>query len=161
MIPGGSYSKDQWENIRRAGAAPPASTLFPLKDPYDPNGDPAAVIPEEKWSSGMKNMASYAKDLALRVLGRGIEVRFETRFGAVDVANYAPGYLCFNVSRLGYKWFDSGVWDGANELLIHELAHEYGDHLTEEFDDGMSRIGAKMTTLALKEPEFFRKYGMK
>ena len=164
VIRGSSYSKDQWEQIRRAQAAPASTALFPSPSPYsdDPNARPADVIPEEKWSPGMKNIAGYATELALKVIRRHVSVRFETRFGAIDAANYGDGRLCFNISRLGYRWFeDAGVTVKVNDLLIHELAHEYGHHLTKEFDDGLSLIGARMVELALDEPEFFRKYGAK
>lgn len=157
VIGGGAHTKEQWANIRRAGAQS-ASTLFPVANPYDPNGDPTLQIPESDWSPGMQNMASYSKALAKHVLGKDIHVRFEKRVDAIDVANYGRQNLCFNVGRLGFKWFDQGINVAVNDLLIHELAHEYGQHLTKEFDDGLSLIGAKMVELAMVEPEFFLKY---
>jgi hypothetical protein len=163
VIAGRSYSKEQWENIRRAEAAPPSSFLFPVHNPYSDNPDDpkAEVVPEEKWTPGMKNIADYAKALAGKVLKKTISIRFESRSFGVDLANYGNHQLCFNLSTLGQRWFDNGITESVNDLLIHELAHEYGTHLTEEFDNGMSQIGAKMTALALAEPEFFKKYGMK
>lgn len=161
VIRGSAYSKDQWEQIRRAQAAPAATALFPTKQIYsdDPNADVAKTIPEEEWTPGMKNIAEYATELAWRTIHKAVSVRFETRFGAIDAANYNPmGALCFNISRLGYAWFDQGPSETVDRLLIHEFAHQYGKHLTDEFDDGMAKIGAKMKSIALEEPEFFRKY---
>lgn len=164
VIPGGAFSKGAWENIKRAGAARPAGHLFPSPKVYsdDPDAPTAEVVPEDQWTPGMKNIAEYATELGKVVLGADVRlrVRFERRPGAVDAANYARGgRLCFNVGNLPLAWFDSGPSRPVNDLLIHELAHEYGTHLTKEFDDGLSRIGAAMTKLALDEPEFFRKYG--
>jgi hypothetical protein len=164
VIRGSAYSKDQWEQIRRANAAPAAPVLFPTKSPYsdDPNAEVAETIPEEKWTAGMKNIAEYATELAWKTIKKSIHVRFENRFGAIDAANYNPvGALCFNIARLGYRWFDQGPTETVDELLIHEFAHQFGHHLTAEFDDGMARIGAKMKAIALREPEFFRKYEVK
>lgn len=160
VIRGNAYSKDQWEQIRRAQAAPASTHLFPTRQIYsdDPNAPHAKTIPQEDWTPGMKNIAAYATELARRVIHKAISVRFETRFGAIDAANYGNESLCFNVSRLGYAWFDQGPTEKVDELLIHELAHQFGTHLTDEFDDGLARIGARMKTLALQEPEFFRKY---
>ena len=45
-----------------------------------------------------------------------------------------------------------------NDILIHEFAHAFGGHLSAEFDEALSRLGAKMVTLALKEPSFFTFY---
>jgi hypothetical protein len=162
VIPGGAFSKGAWENIKRAGAARPAGHVFPSPDPYskDPDAPPAERVPEDEWTSGMRNVASYSTELAKRVLGLDLDVRFEKRRGAIDLANYGKGgSLCFNVGNLPARWFDSGPSRAVNDLLIHELAHEFGDHLTAEFDHGLSRIGAAMTKLALDEPGFFRKYG--
>ncbi len=163
VIRGSAYSKEQWEQIRRAQAAPPSTQLFPTEQIYsdDPNAPAAKVIPEEEWTPGMQNIVQYATELAWRTLHKDISVRFETRFGAIDAANYGGQRLCFNVSRLGYAWFDQGPTEAVDRLLIHELAHEYGGHLTEGFDDGLAKIGAKMKAIAMTEPEFFRKYEMR
>ena len=157
VIAPGAFNKDQWANIRKAGAAKPAGHIFPSKKPYsdDPDAPVAEVIPEEKWTPDMRGMATYAEDLGGRLLGHPVRVRFENRFGAMDAANYGQGELCFNVGRLGYKWFEQGITRAVHELLIHEFAHDFGDHLTREFDDGLARLGAKMVEIALKDPGFF------
>ena len=78
-------------------------------------------------------------------------------------ANFGSGQdgyeLTFNLVRLGKVYFDRGVTEDLNDLLIHEFAHKFGDHLSKEFDRAMSRLGAKMVTLALNNPGFFRKFG--
>jgi hypothetical protein len=159
VLHGSQYSKEQWESIRRAQGALSSVHLFPPAKPYsdDPNAPPVKVIQEEDWTPGMKNIADYAAELAYRVIRKSIVVRFELTTNKF-AANYGDGYLCFNVQRLGHAWFNKGLCERVNDLLIHELAHEDGPHLTKEFDDALSRIGAAMTSLALAEPEFFRKY---
>jgi len=42
-------------------------------------------------------------------------------------------------------------------LLIHEFSHYDGSgHLTEAFDNNLSRFGAQMTELALRMPGLFK-----
>jgi hypothetical protein len=44
-----------------------------------------------------------------------------------------------------------------NDLLIHEFGHEYsGDHLSSSYHDALTRLGAKMTELALTDPALFK-----
>jgi len=41
-------------------------------------------------------------------------------------------------------------------LLIHEYGHHYcGDHLAADFHRALTRLGAKMTMLAVKDPGAF------
>lgn len=65
----------------------------------------------------------------------------------------------FNLIRLGHKWFDQGLREEVDELLIHELAHYLAsDHLSEEFHEALCEIGAKLKNLALRHPEKFREW---
>lgn len=162
IIPGSAFTKDQWSNIRRTKAALPAGKLFPSPKIYDSDGETAEPIPEEKWTDGMRKIAEFSEELGYKVLKIAITVRFENRFGAIDAANYGRGgELCFNIARLGKAWFDQGPSDAVIDLLIHEFAHEYGSHLTPEFDHALSRLGAAMVRIAMTDPAFFRKYGFK
>lgn len=164
VIPGGSFSKTAWKNIRAAGAAVPAGALSPTPKPYssDPEARDARYVAETNWTNGMKLMAEYAHELAWRLISRSITVHFERgRMTDGWVANYGNESLTFNHDRLGRAWFDQGSSEAMNDLLIHELSHEYGGHLTDEFDHALSRLGAKMVSLALREPAFFKKYEAK
>ncbi len=160
VIAGGSFSKAQWDNIRRADAAPPATRMFATPKPYsdDPDAPDAKVIPESDWTPGMRNIALYAAELHGKLLGTSAEVRFESRFGAHDSANYCRGQLCFNIARLGKAWFNSGVTESVNNLVLHEFGHYYASsHLDAKFHEGLTKLGAKMVKLALTDPEFFTK----
>jgi hypothetical protein len=43
------------------------------------------------------------------------------------------------------------------DLLIHEYGHHYcGDHLAADFHRALTRLGAKMTMLAVKKPSAFQ-----
>src|SRR5271156_5594521 len=64
-------SKGEWANVKRTGAVLPAGKICPTAKPYslDPNADPVNVIPPEKWSEGMKNIAAYAEFLGRELMG--------------------------------------------------------------------------------------------
>ena len=74
------------------------------------------------------------------------------------VACYAAGGdLHFNLFRLGYTWFEQGITEAVDELLIHEFGHQFSaDHLSEQYHEGLCRLGAGLKKLALKKPEAFR-----
>lgn len=159
IIPGSAFTKKQWSQIRRAEAAAPAGRIFPSPKFYSEGGEPMKIVSEEDWTPGMRNIADYAGALAQKLIKRCVSVQFEKgRMTAAFAANYGAATLTFNLDRLGKKWFDRGPCESVNDLLIHELSHEYGSHLTDEFDHALSRLGAKMVTLALVEPEFFKKF---
>jgi hypothetical protein len=161
IIQGGSFSKATWANIKRHEAAHAAGHISPTYRPYstDPNAPARKLIQESEWTAGMRNMAAYAQECARRVTGHEIAVFYEAgRMTSPWGANYGSRELTFNYARLGKAWFDQGPTRAVNDLLIHELAHEFGGHLTEEFDAAMSRIGATMVEMALIEPSFFAKY---
>ena len=45
-------------------------------------------------------------------------------------ATFGKGRLVFNLSRCGRDFFEQGITDDVNDLLIHEFGHHYAsDHL--------------------------------
>lgn len=163
VIPGGTFSKDAWKNIRESGAAIPSGKISPTPKPYsnDPNAKAARFIPEEKWTKGMKNLAQYAHELGWLLIHEAIDVQFETgRMTDFWAANFGNGGLVFNHDRLGKDWFERAPNERVNDLLIHEFGHHYsGNHLDEAYFKGLTYLGAKMVHLALRNPDFFRKFG--
>ena len=161
LIHGGALSKDAWKNVRVSGAALPSGEIRPTPKPYGIEGDPAVFIPEAEWTAGMQNLAEYACEVAQRLTKRTIAVRFERkRLRDGWAANYGSRTLTFNYDRLGKAYFERGVDAEFNDLLIHELAHEYeSNHLSEGYYNACTRLGAKLTDLALREPELFRQHG--
>lgn len=161
LIHGGALSKGAWENVRAARAALPSGEIRPTPQPYSVGGEPAEFIPENEWTAGMRNVADYCTDVAWRLIKRAVIVRFERgRMTDGWVANYGAKTLTFNHDRLGKVYFARGVGVWLNDLLIHELAHDReGNHLSEDYYKELSALGAKLTELALREPELFKKYG--
>src|SRR5262249_29002835 len=118
-------SKGEWANVKRAGAVLPAGRICPTAKPYsaDPNADPVNVIPENKWTEAIRKIADYARFLARELMGVQLivsVVHTTNNFGAC----YGSGRLDFNLLRMGHKWFDQGITEGVDRLLIHEFAHQ-------------------------------------
>ena len=148
-------SKGEWANVKRAGAVPPAGQICPTAKPYsnDPNADPVTIIPEAKWTEGMKNIAGYARFLAKELMDVSLTVSVVHTTNNF-VACYGSGRLDFNLLRLGHKFFDQGTTEEVDALLIHEFGHESSsDHLSEEYHEALCKLGAGLKKLALERPE--------
>jgi hypothetical protein len=148
-------SKGEWANVKRAGAVLPVGQICPSPKPYndDPDAKGAKIIPEEKWTEGMRNIAGYAVFLARELMGVSLTVSVghtTNNFAAC----YSSGLLHFNLRRLGDRWFKQGASEDVDRLLIHEFGHEYsGDHLSSDYHEALCKLGAALKRLALERPE--------
>lgn len=143
VVHGGTLSKGEWEQVRRAGVMRPAGQVTPSKKAqFSPDGEPP--IPHEDWTRGMIHIADYATALAKDLLGVDIAVSVyrTTQYWA---ATYGQGSLSFNLMRLGHVWFDEPDQHAVDALLIHEFAHHtVSDHLSEAFHDAVCGLGARL-----------------
>jgi hypothetical protein len=102
-------SRGEWANVRRSGAVPPAGQICPTAKPYsdDPEAKAVTVIPEEKWTEGMKNVAAYAVFLAGELMGgvagrlRGPHDQQLRRLLRVEAAGLQPPAPGAQVVRAG------------------------------------------------------------
>ena len=151
-------SKGEWANVKRAGAVLPAGQICPTAKPYslDPQAKPVDFVPAEQWTEGMKRIAAYAVFLGRELMDVAISVSV-VRTTNNFLACYGAGRLDFNIFRLGHKWFEQGITEDVDELLIHEFGHQYsGDHLSEDYHDALCRLGARLKRLALEKPDAIR-----
>lgn len=173
IVHGGTYTKDAWENIRRAEAISPSRKISPSPQPYDPNaGKAEEIIDPVNWSEGMRDVAHLTQWLASEVLDLGVAIimtragnNFRACFhdsGSAATWALAPARVCdatvtFNLTVLRSAWFDT--WRERRrdvlDLIIHELAHRGGHHLEVGFHDAMSALGARAVELALAHPGLF------
>jgi hypothetical protein len=153
-------SKGEWANVKRSGAVLPAGQICPTAKPYsaDPSAKPVDLIPEADWTEAIRNISAYSRFLAEELMGLKLivsVVRTTNNFTAC----YGSGRLDFNLFRLGHKWFEQGVTEDVDRLLIHEFGHQYsGDHLSAEYHDALCRLGARLKRLALEKPETLRQF---
>ena len=154
VVYGGSLSAGEWEMARRAGVLPPAGAVTPSPKPYG-EGEPLNTIPENEWTPGMRRFADFAKLIAKELLDVDVSVRIAREFDWNYDATYGSGGLVVNLMRVGHAFFEDQEAQFA--LLIHEYGHHYcGDHLCKDFYRALTKLGAKMTVLALQKPEVFR-----
>ncbi len=163
IIPGGAFTKEAWKNIKEAGAALPSGKISPTPKPYskDPEAKEARFVHRDKWTVGMTKMASYIGELGTHLLGTYVNVEYEVgRMTDGWAANYSHGVLIFNHDRLGKSWFDQPPSEKVNDLIIHEFGHHYaGNHLSEDYYDALTMLGAKLWKLAMTDPGFFKGFG--
>jgi len=159
VIPPGALSGREWANVKAHGIARPAGQVTPSPKPYADDGRPLNAIPEAEWTKDMNRIVAYARTIARRLLGHDIRVEIVREFGWQFAATYGrSGGLVLNFSRLGRAWFALKKQDAdVNEILIHEFAHEFeSDHLSDGFHRAICELGARLTVLALAEPEIWK-----
>lgn len=162
VIPPRAFSKEEWENVRKHGAAKPAGQVTPSPGIQIAlsGGEDIKLVASEKWTEGMKKTVAYALDLATKLLGKTISTRIASKVTWPYAAWYGSSELTFNLGRLGHSFFNGGPGTTVDELLLHEFAHDkVANHLSEEFHDELCKLGSKLANLALSEPEFFKKHG--
>ena len=154
VVHGGQLGVEEWANVRRAGAILPAGRVTPSPKPFHPDGSPLAQVPEEAWTEGMRHVARYARRLAQGLLGAHIVVLYTRDRGWPCSAAYDCRTLCLNVGRLGHAWFEQGIREEVDALLLHEFAHHFSaDHLSAEYHEALCTLGAKLKRLAGLEHE--------
>lgn len=157
VVYGRSLTGAEWQNIKQAGLIPPAGKVTPSPKPYSPNGTPLKLLPENRWTSGMRGVAAYTKRIAHELLGQEVCVDIASEVAWPYGATYGNGHLTFNLGRLGHRFFDQGISNELNSLLIHEFAHHYeSDHLSQKYYDALADLGSQLVRLALNQPEIFK-----
>lgn len=161
VVHGGAMSAGEWANAKRAQAIVPAGKVTPSARVLAESGrslgerDPYEILPE-RYTAAMQRLVIYASEASERLLGKPIAVRLvdhhfwrpahSKRFIA---ATYGQEQLTFNVPRVKIK-----DRRDVNRLLIHELAHDRSnDHLSEDYHDAQSDLGAELAELALERPD--------
>lgn len=158
IVHGGHLSRDEWAMVKRAGVLPPAGTITPSPKPFSPDGTPLTLIINDEWTDGMNRVADFAKDMGCETLRRVIAVNIAREPSWPVVACYGKiGVLTFNYCKLGREFFECGITQRVIDLIIHEFGHEYeGNHLSSDYYDALTRLGAQFTLLALRKPELFK-----
>lgn len=145
VVHGGSLSKAEWEQVRRAQVLRPAGQVTPSKKAqFSAEGTPP--IDPKAYTPGIAAVVDYAHRLAKDLLGRDITVQVHstTQYFA---AAYGHGTLTLNLMRLGHRWFDEPSQQAVDALLIHEFAHDrVSNHLSEAFHDEVCGLGARLRT---------------
>jgi len=148
VIHGGQLSKEEWARIKEATGIESVTQKFNSKDLRECQPMPV--------DSNMQAVASYAYRIAERILGIKIDVKFVNSPGNVTLASYGNRTLIFNAGALGKSFFAKPICARTTDLIIHELGHEAGFHVEKSYHELLTKLGAELTMLALKDPDFFR-----
>ena len=142
LVHGSMLSKAAWSNIREAEAITPAGRVFPT------HGDNFIMTEPSDETERMKELREYAQTLAQLLLNCDIKVQF-CKQATREVASWGDRTLSFNARNLGTSWFNiHNNREAIDDLIIHEFGHHYAaNHLSEEYNDALSRLAAKAMQL--------------
>jgi hypothetical protein len=161
LVYGPMLSPQEWKKAKEAGAIQSAGKLCPTPKPYrkEADGKNVTIIEPDKWTPGMKQIAEYAVFLGQELMQVQVTVTFVNTTNAFLACYAAGGDLHFNMFRLGHAWFEGGINEEVDKLIIHEFGHQYsGDHLSEEYHEALCLLGARLKRLALAKPEAIRQF---
>ena len=76
LVYGPMLSPQEWQNAKKAGAIQSAGKICPTPKPYsqDPDAKDVTVIPQDKWTPGMKTIADYAVFLGKELMDVAVTV---------------------------------------------------------------------------------------
>lgn len=151
-VPGGSFSRDAWDRIRRAEAIKSGSH-------YVPKPEGQAFVPVEE-TEGMKRFRAFNQLVAKITLNKSCSVEFCDNPQITVPAQCGPcdgGFrVTYHVSVLGENWFDRAPASTPDmlDLLFHEFGHNRGDEdCTRAFANEVTKVSAAYGVAVLKTPE--------
>lgn len=111
-------------------------------------------VPEKKLTTGMRNTAALAVDLAYGLMQVELSVRFIRDRRLKASAGYGDNCLVFNLAKLPADFFDHGPDEPVLSLLIHEFGHQYeSNHLSAKYYRALSDLGARLAFLVQAIPD--------
>lgn len=146
-----TLSPDEREAMQEVGMVH-SSDKFP--SPYSPCGDPVDMIPEDKWTEGMKCMSRYIASVGRALLDRQVTTCFYRYFRDEAAARWDGHGIRFNMAKLNKAWFDD-IGEEQTGLIIHEMAHCQGDGHNWEYQKSFEQLAGKAIHLALDKPGIF------
>ncbi len=149
VVTGKQLSAEEWQNIRESKAILPAGQVTPSPKAFQQGGGPLHRIEPEDWTPGMRQFAYYARRLILAWYGHDTEVVVANDRQWPFSGAYGPGGPFYvNKAKQRPGFFDNGITDEVVKFVIHEGAHErVSDHLSENYYDELTTLGAKMRNL--------------
>ena len=151
LVTGGRMSAGEWDNAKRAGAIAPAGNLFPTN-----HGSkvPDKTYRRDEWTPGMLAYATFVERVSRSLVGHEVTVQYIRDKDMVrGCTDCAETHITVNLAK-----HSAADWQANIELMLHELAHSVvrsNDHLVHEFYKTVGRLGAKLSLLAVENPELF------
>lgn len=151
VVTGGSMSAGEWANAKRARAIEPAGTVFPtnLKGKV-----PDKVYRRPEWTPEMLAYGTFVERVSSLLIRHAVTVEYIRDKDIVAACtDHAETHITINLAQHSVD-----NWQRNIELLLHELSHRVvksNDHLIHEFYRTVGRLGAKLSLLAVENPELF------
>lgn len=161
VIHGRSLPSSVWSNVREHGAVQSAGKMFPTPRAFEggPDAKLAEFYSDDELTSDMKRVRQYAQFIGNTSGVEGLHVKFKKSSQERHwSACFSKSLRCmtFNAPVLGKMWFRPENRMNITDLIIHELAHNWSDsHLSDEFHEACTMIGAKLVEAAIATPAIF------
>lgn len=146
VVSGSQMSKEEWEKVKEMGLIQSSSDLFGKQDIA--TADPVEV------NGTLKLWANFCKKCAKTFQGNEIRVVYVSSSKVNTRADYGRRTLRYNVALLPKNFFDK-INKNNIDLLVHEIAHEKGNHTHINYHREITRLAGALTMKALNEPNFF------
>lgn len=148
VIPGGAFTSDAWDKIRKAGVRP-AGQVTPSPRPFHPDGAPLVYITDVDYQA--MRLAANTLHMAGEYAGVEVTVLFTKTPGwnfraAYGKTSEKTGIVTYNLALL-----DEAFWESPArqfELIVHELGHHAGGHLDEAYHKEICRIAGRAIAAA-------------
>lgn len=147
VIGGSQMSKEEWDKIKEYDLMQSSSELFGTKGLKEAKPVPA--------SGGLQAFGKFCQKCAKEFQGNSINVKFVDTPGTNTRADYGGRTLRFNLALIPKSFFNKITSENIN-LLIHEIAHEKGQHTQESYHREITRLAGAFTIKALNDPSFFK-----
>jgi hypothetical protein len=164
LIKGAQLTKPQWANVKKhdADRTKPAGQIAPTKKVLFSADGVDRWVPREQWTPSMHAVVEYTIAVCSALLDKPVAVTILSDITESYGACFGDLSFVFNLGRLGHRFFNAcehGPTDELNQLIIHECGHGMpggANHLAAEYHEGLCKLGARFTRLALKRPELFK-----
>jgi len=147
-VSGGSYSAAAWNNIRGADALPSSVDLVGATRVVS-----GESVSSDKWTADQKRIARLTRYLAHRIFKLDVSVRMYKAPRADEYAQYGDRSVAFNLSKLRKSWFKNAPAKQHVDLLVHEIAHEYGNHYDRSYHEALTKAAAELAFFLPSELE--------
>lgn len=155
VVHGSQMSAAEWAAAKRAEAIKPAGQVTPSPRPDSEGGAAREYLNESKWTPAIREVVALTRRVSAAIIGAEIEVRVASDVTWPFAATYGARRFTYNVGRLGHRFFEGPIED-ILDLINHELGHEWASsHLSDDYYRALTKIGGKMTALALTSPHLF------
>lgn len=171
VIPARGLTSGQRENLYKNNLLVSSSQQFPTagKGAYSTgSGNPVKLLDDSELTPDMIRIREYTLGVARRLIGKQINVEFvkvRSFPGKPWDACYGRGHVLgqplfhYNLAKLGKAWFEDGVTQEVDDLILHELGHEFeSNHLSEKYYNALTMLGAKLKAAVMADLKWFKKF---